>query len=349
MPPSPKKPTLRSLAEQLGVSKSTVSLALSNSPLLAAETGERIRKTARAAGYTPDAVMSHLLARLRTGRDVRFKGKIAVLSSCRPAPLWDAYECQRRFLAGIEQRARELGYSTERHWLHQPGQSIAALRRILRARGIQGIALAVQDGSAPLPPAALELLAEYPFATTERYPFGRLTHSSTVNHYEAVSVACEQLALRGYRRIGLYVNPATDRFVHGRFTAGYLYHCDFNGLRALPVASGPEPTAAHFRAWFRKHKPDAIITLVSCADVWLRTLGAEPGRDVGLVHLDSTEVSDWAAVDQHFTEVGAACADLVVAQIQRDERGLPELPKLVTIEVGWRDGPTVRPRPRARV
>ncbi len=342
MPPAAKKPTMRSLAEQLGVSKSTVSLALSNSPRLAKKTGERIRAAARSSGYTPDAVMSQLLTRLRTSRGVRFQGTLAVLSCNRSAPMWDAYESLRRFVVGIENRARDLGYSCERHWLHQPGVSLSSLRRILHARGVQGLAIAIHDDEAPLSVQELEFFAEYPVAATEHYPFGRLTHCSTVNHYDAVVVACEQLARRGYQRIGLYVNPATDRFVQGRFTAPYLYHCQAAGLRALPVAHGSETTAAHFRAWFRKYKPDAVVTLVSCADVWLRALGAEPGRDVGLVHLDSTEVSDWFAVDQHFTEVGAACADLVVGQIQRGEHGVPDLPKVVTLDVGWREGATVR-------
>lgn len=342
MPPDPK-PTMRSLAAALGVSKSTVSLALANSPRLPAETRGRIQAAARASGYTQDAVMSQLLARLRSGRGARFQGTLAVLSCRRPAPMWDAYEAYRRFVSGIENRAHDLGYSTERHWLHQPGVSVSALRRMLRARGVQGVAIAVHADDAPLAPEVLELLAEYPAASTQRYPFGQITHCATVNQYDAVRLACFELARRGYRRIGLYVNPATDRFVDGKFTAGYLYHCHTSGLPVLPVVEGAEPTAAHFRAWFRKNKPDAVITLVSCADVWLRDLGAPPGKKTGLVHLDSTEVPDWAAVDQHFTEVGSACVDLVVGQLQRGERGAPTIPKLVTLDIGWRDGPTVRP------
>jgi LacI family transcriptional regulator len=337
---------MRSLALQLGVSKSTVSLALANNPRLPEETRLRIQAAARAAGYTQDAVMSRLLSRLRAGRAKRFQGSLAVLSCRRHAPMWDAYEVYRRFTSGIENRARELGYSTERFWLHQPGVSISALRRTLRARGIEGLAIALHDDDAPLPPEGLRLFADYPVAATQRYPFGQLAHCATINQYEAVRLACAQLARRGYRRIGLYVHPGTDRFLDGKFTAGYLYHCHSSGLPVLPVVGpGEETHAAHFRAWFRKNKPDAVVTLVSCADVWLIDLGHPPGEKVGLVHLDSTEVAGWAAVDQHFAEVGSACVDLVVGQLQRGERGVPAIPKLVTLDVGWREGPTVRPPP----
>lgn len=334
---------MRSLAAALGVSKSTVSLALANNSRIPAETRERIQAAAHASGYTQDAVMSHLLARLRSSRSKSFQGTLAVLSCRRREPMWEAYEVYRRFVAGIETRAHDLGYSTERHWLYQPGVSVSALRRMLQARGVQGIVIAIHADDMPLSPEVLALLAEYPAASTQRYPFGQISHCATVNQYGAVRLACSELARRGYRRIGLYVSPATDRFVDGKFTAGYLYHCHTSGSLALPVVEGVEPTAAHFRAWFRKNKPDAVITLVSCADIWLRDLGFPPGEKIGLVHLDSTEVSDWAAVDQHFTEVGSACVDLVVGQLQRGERGAPAISKLVTLDISWREGCTIRP------
>jgi hypothetical protein len=69
--------------------------------------------------------------------------------------------------------------------------------------------------------------------------------------------------------------------------------------------------------------------------------GREPGRDIGLVHLDAQKVSDWAAVDQRFADVGSACADLVIGQIHCGERGIPAIPKTVTLATIWRDGPTV--------
>jgi LacI family transcriptional regulator len=335
---------MRSLASKLGVSKSTVSLALANNPRLPAATRARIQSAARAEGYTQDAVMSQLLARLRASRTVRFQGTLAVLSCRRSQPMWEAYESYRLFVSGVEARARDLGYATDRYWLHHPGVSISTLRRILRARGVQGLAVAIHDDGAPLPSSALALLDEYPSASTQPYPFGPLTHCATADNYRAVRTACVELTLRGYRRIGLYLNPLTDRFVGGRFTAPYLYHCLSTGQDPLPVVADHEPTFEHFHRWFRAHRPDALLTLVSCADRWLRELGLEPGRDVGLVHLDSREAPAWAAVDQRFFEVGAACADLVVAQIQRGERGRPLHPKVVTVDVAWREGATVRPR-----
>jgi DNA-binding LacI/PurR family transcriptional regulator len=56
--------TLKSIAERLDVSTATVSLALRDSPLVAVETRERIKETAREAGY----VYNRSAASLRTQR-----------------------------------------------------------------------------------------------------------------------------------------------------------------------------------------------------------------------------------------------------------------------------------------
>jgi LacI family transcriptional regulator len=60
----PGRPTQRQIAIQLGLSPATVSLALRDSPMIAAETRALVREAIRAAGYVPNAVA----ASLRTGR-----------------------------------------------------------------------------------------------------------------------------------------------------------------------------------------------------------------------------------------------------------------------------------------
>ena len=59
-----KRPTLRSLAEVVGLSISTVSLALRNSPEIAEGTRLRVQLAARHAGYRPNRAG----VRLRTGK-----------------------------------------------------------------------------------------------------------------------------------------------------------------------------------------------------------------------------------------------------------------------------------------
>ena len=57
-----KRATIRDIARQAGVSKSTVARALSNAPRIAPETRLKIRTLAKKMGYRPDPVLSALAA-----------------------------------------------------------------------------------------------------------------------------------------------------------------------------------------------------------------------------------------------------------------------------------------------
>jgi LacI family transcriptional regulator len=54
-----------------------------------------------------------------------------------------------------------------------------------------------------------------------------------------------------------------------------------------------------------------------------------------------------AGLDQQPAELGARSAELLIAQLQRNERGIPEWPTTTTIPARWVEGPTLRPAPAA--
>ena len=56
------RPSLRDLAAELGLSHTTVSLALRRDPRIPAATRQRVEKAARASGYQADATVSILMA-----------------------------------------------------------------------------------------------------------------------------------------------------------------------------------------------------------------------------------------------------------------------------------------------
>ncbi|WP_120496705.1 LacI family transcriptional regulator [Kiloniella sp. EL199] len=59
-----QKPTLRSIAESMGLALTTVSRALKNDPAIAQATRERVQSVAQSVGYTPDRAAQ----KLRTGK-----------------------------------------------------------------------------------------------------------------------------------------------------------------------------------------------------------------------------------------------------------------------------------------
>jgi LacI family transcriptional regulator len=52
-----------------------------------------------------------------------------------------------------------------------------------------------------------------------------------------------------------------------------------------------------------------------------------------------------AGLDQQPRELGARAVELLIAQLQRNERGVPDWPTTTTIPARWVEGPTVR-KPR---
>ena len=58
----------RRIAAEAGLSPSTVSLALRNSPKIPAATKQRIRKIAQRLGYRPDGKLTELMSHLRLTR-----------------------------------------------------------------------------------------------------------------------------------------------------------------------------------------------------------------------------------------------------------------------------------------
>jgi DNA-binding LacI/PurR family transcriptional regulator len=104
-----------------------------------------------------------------------------------------------------------------------------------------------------------------------------------------------------------------------------------------------------FRKWFLEMKPEVVVSDDVRVQEWLKNLGVQVPKQVGLVHLDcSRNRSTCSGIDQHHEMLGAAAIDLVVGQLHRNETGVPFYPKNVMIEGTWVDGSTVRRKPLNR-
>jgi LacI family transcriptional regulator len=103
------------------------------------------------------------------------------------------------------------------------------------------------------------------------------------------------------------------------------------------------PTKATAR--IKKLKPDVVITnKVELYDALIEE-GVRIPEDMGLIHLDwHDEIRHLAGMRQNNRVVGSAGVDLVVGQLQKNEHGAQEFPKVVQIESVWIDGATVKPK-----
>ena len=336
-----RPPSLRSLARQLGVSAATVSLALRDSDHVLPATKRRVVQAARRAGYRANPLVGSLMAALRRASHAGFQGSlIAVNMSAEPRPSLSLYH--RQVFDGALRRAQELGYSLELCWLGVQALTLPRLEAVLRARNARGVLVMpfadTQDFSALDWSQLAAVMLDHCLSAPR-------LHTVLPDHQLSVLGALERLTQRAYARPGLMVNRAKDARVKYKWSAGFDSFCRGQRLESpVPVLLEEGITRAVFLSWFRRHRPDVIVGHLQTDIVrWLAEEGVSIPRDVGFLHLNWTERSaPCAGLDLQPSVLGAAAIESLVAQIQRNEQGVPVHAKTITLAARWVDGPTLR-------
>jgi LacI family transcriptional regulator len=339
-------PNQRAIARAAGVSQATVSKALRGMPTIPLATRERIASLARSLDYRPNAYVSTLMTHIRSGRPPRDKGCIAVLadSSLESGKFRGkgAYVTKLRF-DGIRRRAEELGFTTEFFYPKPSHSDTARLIRTLEARGIVALILTALR-TVEISHIALPWEKFASVALDDNWATLHVDQVTSHRHY-SVDLALSKVLNRGYRRLGMCLppgSPTADRAWKERFL---LWQFHRPASDRIPIFMGtPETTSLNkFRSWLSKWKPDVILSLVGHEMEWLESMGTSLPGEIGLVCLNRPPTSDLSGVEDKHEVTGATVVDLVVAQVQRNEFGLPPDPKLILIEGIWKEGSTLRP------
>ncbi|WP_218511122.1 LacI family DNA-binding transcriptional regulator [Variovorax sp. dw_308] len=130
---SPRAVTILDVAAAAEVSKSTVSLVLKNSPLIPAETAERVREAARKIGYVYNSRAGEL--RGRTSRT------IGVIVNDLSNPFF------AEILVGVERRLVEAGYIVLMAHTAEDVERQNTVLRTMREQGAAGIVLCPAYGT----------------------------------------------------------------------------------------------------------------------------------------------------------------------------------------------------------
>lgn len=333
----------RALARLAKVSQTTISLALRGDPSIPRATCERIRKLADARGYRKNPSVASLMAQIRRNRRPRAGGCIALLVDAANDAGWLTHDYTRRQYEGIKARAVSLGFRTEVFYLRADGMSPPRIHGILRARGIRGILLAGRKQAA----ADLTAMRWQDYAcvtisyTWDWPPVDRVSS----HHRHNMDIVLRLLQARGYRRIGLSLQPRELAVVDQNWLSGFLImNRNVSARQRVPlfVAEHEARSLSKFSEWLKKCKPDALVTLNGWEQVWMDGLGVVAPRDLGFVCLNRPTKTHIAGIEENHEMIGATAIELLVAQMQRNEYGLPAHPRLTLINGEWRDGVTVR-------
>jgi DNA-binding LacI/PurR family transcriptional regulator len=336
-----KRVTVYDIAEKAGVSHATVSLALRNHPGISEKRRIQIRKLAREMGYVPDPHLAALAAYRRSNAPAEVHSTIAWINH------WEQPERLRKhrefdlYWKGALQRARRFGYSLEEiFW--SPEYSAMRFEQILVARGIRGVLIP--------PHQKVPDWGDFDWSKFSIIRFGLSvpspdSHLVTADQLRAVIMAVKKMAEYGYQRIGLVVPADQDRNLGGGFVGGFSAAGQSFGLPVVApmlleekvYLEQPPKALDRLDRWLNKNRPDAILTTVIQIPKLLQQLNYSIPRDVAVAGT-AVDVPVDAGIDQHSEAIGRIAVEMLVSQINLNERGEPADPYRVLVESRWRDG-----------
>lgn len=343
---------LQQIAQQLGVSLSTVSRCLRGDPRFAPATVERIRKAAHELGYRPDPMLSALAGYRERKRKKLPHAALAWLHPYRTEKdlrkrhrLWELF-------VGARERADSLGYRLVAFGMPD-ASTVPAVQQILAARGIEGAALCAMH----LAPVCETLDFSQLAVVSIGYVLERPRFHAVVPHqFRSALLALEELLRRDSRRVGLALfNNADLRADHlVRAAFGYcreiVPHVAWlpplilsSGINSADINADVAATGS-FCDWCQRHQPDAILT-----DEWfvieeLLRLGLRVPDDVSVSLTDTAHATALGSgIFENPEVIGARAIEQLAGLVQRREYGVPSIVQHTFVEGSWVEGVTVRP------
>lgn len=311
--------TIVDVAKAAGVSRQTVSNALNRPDRVAAPTLERVLDAVERLRFTP-MVSAQQLRRQRAS---------AAGFEVNPSH-------QGRLGHILDEFLVELTVDAPHHGIHvvafapDPADVVAGYRQTLASGLVDGFVLADTRHRDPRPDWLLE--HEVPFVSFGRvWDRPELTRWVDVDGRAGLRTAVAHLVGNGYAHVGFLGWPAGSPVGDDR-RAGWVEGLAAAGLGTSPeeaeeaVQDLDEATGAASRLLDRLdavRRPAGSVALVCASDLLalgalraVRSLGREPGRDVGVVGFDDTDVAaamQLTSVHQPVAEAARAAWRMLLA------------------------------------
>lgn len=330
---------LADVAKRAGYSASTVCRALKSDPQIPESTRRRVAEVAMHMGYTPDPLLSAFASRRRGRSEKTDITTIAYLTKFPEPLLWRKNPFYLRLFEGAQARASQRGYKLQHCWMGEPDMSGERLSDILYHQGISAVCIA------PTPKANSHLSLIWSRFSCIMYGYSLVRPALNricPNNFHGILIAIRELRRLGYKRIGFCVFKDTSRRVDNQWLAGFLFcKSSLKGIY-LSYFVFDDHSEDRISDWCRKERLEAVVGGEPNVLTELKRSGLYPGEiDYAAVSW-TPEEPEIAGLDQRPEEIGATGVDLVTAQLQRGDRGLPAMPLTTTVEGIWKNGPSLR-------
>lgn len=339
--------TLKMLAEHTGLSVATVSYALRQHPKIPAATRATVAAAAQALGYRPNPRVASLMAHIRGAQARPHPERLAFVwvhtdrAEARRNPFL------RNVFAGARERAAQMGFSLDEFWTEDPGMTDRRLQEIIRARGIVGVVLS------PVTTAEAAVTLDWDWTHFAPAVIGNVTwtpelHHAGHHHYLAMRTVLRELAARGCRRPAALIEAASNERGKNAWVGAFLtHHPAARAARGLARVV-PADTTEELGQWLRAARPDALI-VSECSLLEKRGVrAAARGLPTATLYWSDATPPGVGGIDQCYDRAAGHAVDLVVAQLNANETGVPDLPRMMLFPGRWVAPAGGKPKPAAR-
>lgn len=332
------KATLKQIAKELGVSVSTVSKALNDSPEISEPTKNRVQEYAKLKNYKPNVIGLSL-----KNRRTKTIGVII------PNILNSFFA---KVFSGIEKVADEKGYKVITCISNESLEKEINALEMLSNGTIDGFILSVAEES--------QKAQEYnhfkniinegtPIVMFDRIADEVNCDKVIVDDFESAVNATEHLIKAGCRKIALL--SAIDNLSVGKLRAkGFYKAIENKGVKVdenlVILTNNNEEFNEKIAGFFIKNKPDGVFALDEHASVTAMKLGIQNGykipKDLSIIGFADGVWSrrltpSLSTVSQHGPEIGEVAANLLIDKLEKKSENNKFETHVVKTELRHRD------------
>lgn len=328
--------TLSDIAEQVGLSLATVSYALRQHAKISAATRARVATAARKLGYRPNPRVASLMAHIRGAQSRAHQERIAFIwvHTSRAQARENVF--LKNVFAGARERANQMGFILEEFWTNDVGMTDQRLEHILRARGIVGVVLS------PVTSAETAITLGWDWRHFSAAVIGNVSwtpelHHAGHHHFLAMRMALLELAKLGCKRPAALIESTVHERNKHAYLASFLAHHPHAAEARRLVRVVARGSSSNLHAWLRAIRADALI--VSHTDLLDLPGVARAARELGIprvtLYWGKETPRTIGGIDQCQDRVAGHAIDLVAAQLNANETGVPDLPRMMLFPGKW--------------
>lgn len=322
-----RRASMKTVAEQAGVSIMTVSRVFRNEPCVRPEQRDRIRTIAKTIGYEPDIWLGRYLS-LAKQKKAQETGSVIALLHCVTGGE-KAVLTEQLPLTVLEEKAQRVNFKIEVFTVEDSEASVSRTRRILWARGIRAVLLVAHPKH--------HAIRAFDFSSFVVVSIGGGLHGPGLNVVGTDILAGFRKLLANYhemnfRRPGLAISHRMDlQADHGFSSALLSFQSEIPVRdRVAPFwldEANPVPQKAQFLQWLQKCHPDLVVGPADLLTEWMNSASLPKDNRPLIISADrSASRNKGPGLDHRRDLVCQFAIDLLTMGLVSNQTGIPQNP-----------------------